>query len=90
MHGVAWNVFAALTQEEPDKYKDGATEDKKSDFNWHRPAGREENKSIDNAEADCVQISASEDDFFGEREIATREWVLGAIIWMAKEFAIKN
>ena len=90
MHGIAGDVFAALAEEKPDKHKDGTTKDKKSDFDRHRPASRKENKGIYNTKANRVQISASENDFFSKREITTRERIFGTIVWMTKEFAVKD
>ena len=82
--GVAGDVFAALAEEEPDKYEDGAAEDKEAVFDRVRPAGGEENKSIHDAEADGVEVAAGEDDFFREGEIALREGIFGAVVGVAE------
>ena len=57
--GVAGDVFAALAKEEPDEDEDGAAENEEADLDRQGPTGGEENKSIDDAEADGIQVSAS-------------------------------
>lgn len=79
-----------MAEEEPDKDEDRAAEDKQTIFNWVWPVGGKKNKGIGDTKADSVQITAGEDDFFGEREIVFGERILGAVVWMAKEFAINN
>ena len=90
IHNVARNVFTALTEKEPNKDKDRAAKSEKTDFNWHGPTSGEEDKSVDNTEADSIEVATSEDNFFGEWKITTSEGVFGAVVWVAEEFAVED
>ncbi len=48
-NGVARNVFATLTQEEPNKDEDGTAENKQAVFSWIGPAGGKEDEGVDDA-----------------------------------------
>ena len=70
IYSIARDVLAALAQEEPDENENRATENKQAVLNRIRPAGSEENKRINDAKTDGVEIAASQNDFFGKRKVA--------------------
>ena len=86
--GVAGDVFAALTKEEPDKDEDGTAKGEETVFDGVRPVGGKENHGIDDAKADGIDVAASEDDFLSEGEIALRQGIIGAIVGVTKDFAV--
>ena len=57
--------MSALTQEKPNEDKDETAEGKKTDFDWQRPAGSKQNKSVDDAKTNRIEIATREDDFLG-------------------------
>ena len=80
--------MTALAEEKPSENEDRTAKSKQAVFDWVWPAGGEENDGINKSNAKSIDITASEDDFFGERKIATGERVFGAIIWVAKYLTI--
>ena len=88
INSVARNILTALTKEKPSKDEDRTAKSKQAVFNWIWPVGGEENDSINKSNAKSIDITASEDDFFGEREVAASEGIFGTIIWVAKYFTI--
>ena len=67
-----------------------ATGGKEDVFDWVMPAGGEKYYSINDADADGVDVAANENKFFGEREVFLGEWVWRTVVWMTKEFAIND
>lgn len=59
--GVAGNVLAALTKEEPDKNKDRAAKSKEAIFDGVGPVGSEEDNGVNDAEADSIEVATGED-----------------------------
>ena len=88
INSVARNILTALTKEKPSKNEDRTAKSKQAVFDWIWPAGGEENNSIDKANAKSVNITTSEDDFFGKWEVAASKGIFSTIIWVAKYFTI--
>ena len=80
--------MTALAEEKPSENEDRTAKSKQAVFDWVWPAGGKEDNSINKSNAKSIDITASEDNFFGEREIATGERVFGAIIWVAKYLTV--
>lgn len=90
IHSIAGDVFAALTEKEPNENINGAAEDKEGDFNWQRPTGSKEDEGVDNAEANSVAETANKYYSLGKGEVAMSEGIFGAVVWMAKKFAVED
>ena len=88
--GVAGDVFAALAEEEPDEDENRTAEDEEAVFDRIGPVGSEEDYSINDAEADSIEVATGEDDFLGEREITSGEGIFGAIVGVAEEFTVED
>lgn len=88
--GVAGNVLAALTEEEPDKNKDRAAKSKEAVFDGVGPVGGEKDNGVNDAEADGIEVATGEDDFLGKRKITSGKGILSTVIGMTKEFAVED
>ena len=88
--GVAGDVFATLTKEEPDKNKDRATEGEEAVFDGVGPVGSEENDGINYAKTDSIEVAAGENQLLCEREIAFRERIFRTIVGMTEKFAVED